>query len=151
MCPHFHQRKQEEIQLSVFPLVHYTMWNIAPLHHMPQQISWQTVSMTVVVNSMRASHKQQSPFDTTETSCKNVGCSPGCECRYCKFCFTVVSFFTSFYKHFCFSLWHTSLADLLLSFNVVLCTTQEKIESLFIWTLLWTIQGGLWQCCGRDR
>lgn len=43
--------------LVSFPRIHYTMWNITPLHHMPQQISRETVPMTVVVNSMKASHK----------------------------------------------------------------------------------------------
>lgn len=45
------------ISLVSFPLRHFVMWNIAPLHHMPQQISWGTIPMTVVVNSMKASHK----------------------------------------------------------------------------------------------
>lgn len=59
MCPHFHQSRKgrERHSLVSFPLRHFVMWNIAPLHHMPQQISWGTIPMTVVVNSMKASHK----------------------------------------------------------------------------------------------
>lgn len=59
MCPHFHQSREgrERQSLVSFPLRHFVMWNIAPLHHMPQQISWGTVPVTVVVNSMKASHK----------------------------------------------------------------------------------------------
>lgn len=62
---HFHhsRRSRKRWNLATFLLRHHTMWNIAPLIHMPLQISWGTAPMTVVVNSMKTSHKTaESPW-----------------------------------------------------------------------------------------
>lgn len=62
---HFHhsRRSRKTWNLATFLLRHHTMWNIAPLIHMPLQISWGTAPMTVVVNSMKTSHKTaESPW-----------------------------------------------------------------------------------------
>lgn len=65
MCPHFHhsKRSRERLSFVYVPLLHFIMWNIATLHYMPQQISWGTLQLTVVVNRMKASHKTaESPW-----------------------------------------------------------------------------------------
>lgn len=62
---HFHhsRRSRKRWNLATFLLRHHTMWNIASLIHIPLQISWGTAPMTVVVNSMKTSHKTaESPW-----------------------------------------------------------------------------------------
>lgn len=142
ICPHFRhsKRSRERWSLVFLPLWHVMMRNIIPLYHMPQQISWGTVSMTVMVNSMKDYHKTaESPWYYRNILSK-AGCNPDCECRYCKFCCTMSLFPlilpAFFFFFFAPILLHTSLAYLILSTSVMRHTRQEKTGRVLLLTFL---------------